>query len=1015
MDKESSPGFEITGPLQPDVEAALASGSAPFPSRDVELTEIRLEASTPKPIEFRHSRDKISFTAKAGRLSGFGVYRGGAVVLKKLGEGVEDFQLSAPEFESAEDSIFGVLRWGYAAEGNANGAMALAAAGKAALALSRESEGVFAVVRRLPASAPARQVVQSTADSWILPRQISSVEQVAPGTWIVAESIGGIRVRLTAHLSYRFHWVREVALRGLSGDIGLRLQTGINAAVGFSSAGRCAMVISRESDAKTLRLRLYRLGSRCLDIALDSKSSIQAVDKLLPARLDEFIAAVLGCHGQQILQDLRILEQWIDPAVPLSTFFVSAGLKGAEKLIADMAGIPADEVEKRFEKIHDTVVRFLVKWHDLPHKIAAVLLKLVGDKADLTEVRNLARRLSAITPDGLRLLLDVQISRLMFFSTPAGLLLEAASDKDVLSLLSRPIGYIQDLGRKLLAVLDGDAVEKVLQNFQHCMETELHLGQVMQAADEAGFDGMDAFLKNRLALFLGLDILAFPDLDKVRKAINLLLSRQQELYTKSLQALHRKHHFDMAAAYQSATSREALIDITFDFSRDSEAVSSLFRMAVEGRFEDLFGAPHPQIKIRAGKISHGIRRQAEIHISLPFLRASRTHLHESLAVMETAAADGELLFTLNATDTQAGNQRKSILSLLLNLPRGSGVRVHERAMGMNYTLLYAKRGMRRKHVLAQAGPTVKAYFKTAISSLDAFMDLIDRRTEEALPNGPDLLGDGLISLRVTLSESAGRAAGEAWLSLPSDRRSPVYRDMSIALQSSLKQRIHECYFTDPEKYRALETARTLLAYCALAPVCRISGDMPLWDSADAKNRRRMLGQAETVERMKGFLLLAQQALSGDAESQFYDPSDARKILDSIDERHWILDRLLRAESQLVRRGVEAGLRIGAFMAKKDAGPCDAVEALLAFGSALTEAFHESVTPLLGPGFQSLGTRIFLDVSRALNRKSREDLTETHAMLSLEFIRPDVRFDEASVLKSGMVPADQVAVSDRVIQ
>jgi len=126
-------------------------------------------------------------------------------------------------------------------------------------------------------------------------------------------------------------------------------------------------------------------------------------------------------------------------------------------------------------------------------------------------------------------------------------------------------------------------------------------------------------------------------------------------------------------------------------------------------------------------------------------------------------------------------------------------------------------------------------------------------------------------------------------------------------------------------------------------------------------------------------------------------------------------QLLWAESQLVRRGVEAGLRIGAFMEKKDASPCGAVEALSAFGSALTEAFHESVTPLLGPGFQSLGTRIFLDVSRALNRKSREDLSETHAMLSYEFIKQDARFDEVSLLKSGMVPADQLAVADRVIQ
>ena len=1015
LNQAASLGFEVEAPLDSDVAAALASDTEAFPSRDVELSEIRLEAATPKPIEFGRGQDKISFTSRAGRFSSFGVYRTGSALLAKLGDGAVELPLSAREFEADSASIWSVLRWGYDAEGKVSGAMALGAAAKAALAVSGEGEGFFAIIRRLPAAMPARRVVQSVADGWILPRQIFSAEQVPPGTWIVAEATGSVSIRLATQLGYRFNWVRETRLGGLSGDIGLRLQAAINAAVGYSAGGRCAVVISRDSDQKVLRLRLFRLGNRKLDVALDGKLNIQAVDRVLPEKIDDFIAAVFDCHGLQVLRDLKRLGKWTDPQRPLPSLLAEVGLEGAEKLIAFMAGIPADELQSSLDLVYSKVVRFLAEWHDLPHALSAALLKMIADREDLADVRDLVRRLSTITPEGLRVLLNLKLDRLISFHTPVGLFLEAAADKGVLSLLSMPISYVQGIGKKVSAILDQDALEGVLIRFQEYMEAGLNLGKAMQAADDAGFAGLDDFLKRRLARFLGLDKLTHPDLDKVRRTIGLLLSKQQEFYEKALQALHRKWRFELEAAYQSATVREALLDAEFDFSRDPGSVGALFEQAVQGRWEDLLVTHHPQIKIGAGKISHGTRRRTQIDVTLPFLRASQSHLNESLASAEIAAADGELLFTLNSTDAIAGHQGKSILSLVLNLPDGAGVRIHDSSLEMQYTLLYAKRGIQRRHLLAQAGPAVRTYFREKIPDLGDFIDLIDRHAEEVLPNGPNLLGDGLISLQVSLSEAAARLAGRAWLSLPPDRRNPVYRDMSVAIQSSLKQLVHDGYFTEPERYQDLETARVVLAYCSLEPACGERGDMPLWDSADPEMRRRMLGRTGTLERMERLMERACGSLADDPDSGFFNPSNARKILENIDPRHWVLDRLLQAESQIVRHALEAGFKIGVFMERKGGSPSAAVAALAAFASALTEAFHASLTPLLSAGFRSLGTRLFLDVCRAIDPNHAGDLAEINAMLSLELLRSGARFDEASLLKSGMVHPDLLAVADRVVQ
>ena len=136
---------------------------------------------------------------------------------------------------------------------------------------------------------------------------------IEPGTWIASEVLGSVKVTLGSELGFDFNWVREAKLGGLTGDIGLRLQMGINAAVGFSASGRCAVVVSRESEAaarcgcasSAAHPRPRRLAQR--DVA------VQARDSLLPGQIDDFIAAVFDTHGEQILRDLQILEKWTDP------------------------------------------------------------------------------------------------------------------------------------------------------------------------------------------------------------------------------------------------------------------------------------------------------------------------------------------------------------------------------------------------------------------------------------------------------------------------------------------------------------------------------------------------------------------------------------------------------------------------------------------------------------------------------------------------------------------------------
>jgi hypothetical protein len=284
------------------------------------------------------------------------------------------------------------------------------------------------------------------------------------------------------------------------------------------------------------------------------------------------------------------------------------------------------------------------------------------------------------------------------------------------------------------------------------------------------FAALDALLKRKLADFLGQDNVVLQDLDKIRKTINLLLSKKDEYYEKALGALHRKYNFELSATYQSTTTDQALLDATFDFSHDPASVAGFFQQAVQGNLDKLLETQPPQVTLAAAKISHGTRRQTQIDVTLPFMSSTTTHVNESLASVEAVPNGGGLLFTLNSSDTVADNQRKSTLSLAMALsqasPMAAGVRLHQNSLELNYSLLFAKKNMQVKHLRAQVGPAVKAFLADKIPDTEKFLRVLDQQAEEKIPNGPNLLGNGLVSLQISLSNSAALNAGEAWLGLP---------------------------------------------------------------------------------------------------------------------------------------------------------------------------------------------------------------------------------------------------------
>jgi hypothetical protein len=266
---------------------------------------------------------------------------------------------------------------------------------------------------------------------------------------------------------------------------------------------------------------------------------------------------------------------------------------------------------------------------------------------------------------------------------------------------------------------------------------------------------------------------------------------------------------------------------------------------------------------------------------------------------------------------------------------------------------------------------------------------------------------------VSLGAATAAAVGEAWLALPQNRHASVYSVLSIAIQQSLKANIFDSVFRTPDGYTKVGIPRTqlFLAYCALVPRAEAAPNW-FWDWPQPTERRLMLDKPQTATKMRELLAFAQRVLQDDAETaRRFRVEDAAAILGGVDEEDVFLNNLLAAENDIIQDALDGGVNIAV---SQTAAPSQAIKALARFGSKLTEAFQGDITSLLGAGLQSIGTRVFVDASRAIAGDLAPKITEASAMLSVEFLKPSATFDDAALLAAGHVAPDQLAVADRVV-
>src|SRR5262249_16117017 len=138
--------------------------------------------------------------------------------------------------------------------------------------------------------------------------------------------------------------------------------------------------------------------------------------------------------------------------------------------------------------------------------------------------------------------------------------------------------------------------------------------------------------------------LAFADLNDIKNAINLVVSKRQEIYAKARTALNSRYGFDLAATWQRTSANTAIIDAIFDMSDPTAQL--LFRAVVTGgesALDQIFRTALPAVHLNAAVLSHELTRKSTLDISLPHFNFQTQSVTTALARVTPEDDSGRIL------------------------------------------------------------------------------------------------------------------------------------------------------------------------------------------------------------------------------------------------------------------------------------------------------------------------------------------------------------------------------------
>ena len=973
--------------------------TTPFPHQKMSFGQVTASVAGSTDMMFLTDRGNVGLKGSGSASAGLSVQTdpNDAATAVGMDESVP-FGLDLP---GSATSHYVLLRWAIDANAAASGKVALGAAGAVAFGADGSVEVVSAVLRRYNDGAQdgGEELIQ-TAGSWMLPSQIKNVDSLEPGTWIVAEVEGSLALSLGIQYGLNYNWVKAAQVAGLSGDIGLKVQLGASASLGFSIAGKYAVVVSRESlsaaDMK-IRVRVFKLAKHGFDFAFDAGITAQAdFSKLVPPEADEFLRSIFGVHGVQVINTLHDIDQWTGSDNTLGGLLAQTSSKYVGELVTEITGRSA---ETEFDAAKGDLKKFLDTWNTLDSRTASLVLKFVDDKVDLGQIKQAATFIKNRDVIGLSGFLADKLPAANFSNSPLAQYLEAAAAGSLLTLLNQgpTLDEASKVATATLNVLDGSTIEGMVRNFQARITRTLSLGPLIEKANTLttmDFASLDKLLQAKLAAFLDKEIkdLAPTDIENLRKAVGLFLAKRRDFYQQALKALNQQYKFEFSATYESAATKTALLDVEFDFAAAdfSAALQSVIdgkfdAVSIEGNTVDLLVDGVPGIFVNKAVLTHGLARHTHQEFHMPYFLNVSDHLNKADASFTAGHDAGRVFVSAQAQDITSDvsefnknrDRRDSTLGVAVAFPLDvtGAITVHETdGMNLSYQFRQAVTNITPAALKLEARPYAQAYFANLFGdgstrgSFDTMIDGINVATTARTGSGIGVIGNTLVSLDVSTVPDI--ASG--WFVTPKspEEEQARLKDISRAIQMAMRRIVPYFYLQDPARYNRQVAISALVLYASLPP---IAADPLFFDFNDATARAKLISAKATQTNLATNLqaitdlLMATPGSGGMAGSFVPDGINTERILNDVTSGFGevCLIQLLGAEADIIQSAAKARTELLQFKATIASNRAQAIQRLAQFSSDLTTAFNKKVVSNYGgAAIRPLGTLMFLQTCLA---------------------------------------------------
>ena len=554
-----------------------------------------------------------------------------------------------------------------------------------------------------------------------------------------------------------------------------------------------------------------------------------------------------------------------------------------------------------------------------------------------------------------------------------------------------------------------------------------------EGLNQASFERADNLLKDRITSFLGKQPV-LKDLQEMSRAVLAVVEKADVFYAAALAAIKKEREFTFASTYARTTTKTALIDATFDFSKPG--VDAKFGRVIAGNFGDLIVNAFDGVQLDAAALSHGIKRTASTEVTMPFGTVSDVISTGSKASLNVVEDNGRVLvYQLDGTTAveerskifRVRHGRNSALTIAATLPVGAAAEVrvwNPQVFRYGFRMERAVRKMRLSQFVEECQPLIERYVPSAFGSggahsfeewaadLDKSLDGKDRQFRHAryrrYADWADLVGTAGVpegvdtgSGRSSRSAVPGAVVSAAAAAEGSGDVLPVLRSRAIRFATGggssdrlfLDAPDDECrhrWHVRPRQVRRRQ--RSVLGLSQPQGGARgdpLAGNTGGVDGSHELDRRDTEGH--TIARREGPILPPTQR--------------ARLIDDALDVLHMgsplpeFLGSLLSLEAQLIDSPVRSALAIAAFRAAAGARPEEALQHLAEFGEALSRTFNTAIGshPLLSAAARPLASLLFVEASQVFD----PSLAGQRLAALMEI----------SVVKSGKVTLDQMLAGD----